>query len=179
VATSGKSRLEVLVADHSAAIANYLRRRLYPLSTEDLDDLVEETFVVLWRRLEDVPTGDSERPWVIGVARHVLHNAHRAHRRRQRHEARLRPTPSSSSAEDEAMADLAGREALDALGEADRDLLRLHFWDNVDVHGLAVVLGISPNAAGTRLSRAKARFLEELTVVEARRTAGPATDMHS
>lgn len=177
MATPAKGRLEDLVAEHSAAIANYLRRRLYPLSREDLDDLVEETFVVLWRRLDDVPTGDSERPWVIGVARHVLHNAHRAHRRRKRHEARLRPGGGAASAEDEAMADLAGREALDALGEADRDLLRLHFWDGVDVHGLAVVLGVSSNAAGTRLSRAKARFLEELSAVEARRTAGPPTDM--
>ena len=166
------------MAAHSAAIANYLRRRLYPLSPADLDDLVEETFVVLWRRVEDVPSGESERPWVIGVARHVLHNAHRAHRRRQRHESKLRPLSGASSAEDEAMADLAGREALDALGEADRDLLRLHFWDGIDVHGLAVVLGVSSNAAGTRLSRAKARFLEELSAVEARRTAGPPTDMH-
>jgi RNA polymerase sigma-70 factor, ECF subfamily len=179
VARSPRDRLEDLVAVHSAAIANYLRRRLYPLSNEDLDDLVEETFVVLWRRLDDVPSGDAERPWVIGVARHVLHNAHRAHRRRQRHEARVRPVGGSSSAEDEAMADLAGLEALDALGEADRDLLRLHFWDGIDVHGLAVVLGISSNAAGTRLSRAKARFLAELNAVEARRTTGPPPDMHA
>ena len=155
-----------------------IRDSLYPLSPADLDDLVEETFVVLWRRVEDVPSGESERPWVIGVARHVLHNAHRAHRRRQRHESKLRPVGGASSAEDEAMADLAGREALDALGEADRDLLRLHFWYGIDVHGLAVVLGVSSNAAGTRLSRAKARFLEELNAVEARRTAGPPPDMH-
>jgi RNA polymerase sigma-70 factor, ECF subfamily len=179
VATAPKGRLEELVAAHSAAIANYLRRRLYPLSSEDLDDLVEETLVVLWRRVDDVPTGDAERPWVIGVARHVLHNAHRAHRRRQRHEARLRPVAPSSSAEDEAVADLAGRDALEAMGEADRDLLRLHFWDGIDVHGLAVVLGVSSNAAGTRLSRAKARFLEELTAIESRRTAGPPSDMQA
>lgn len=165
------------MAAHSAAIANYLRRRLYPLSTEDLDDLVEETLVVLWRRLDDVPTGDSERPWIIGVARHVLHNAHRSFRRRQRHEARLRPVAASSSAEDEAIADLAGREALDAMGEADRDLLRLHFWDGIDVHGLAVVLGVSSNAAGTRLSRAKTRFMEQLSAIEARRTVAPPSDM--
>ncbi len=167
------------MAAHTVAIANYLRRRLYPLSTEDLDDLVEETFIVLWRRLDDVPEGDAERPWVIGVARHVLHNAHRAHRRRQKHEARLRPVASSTSAEDEAVADLAGRAALAAMGEADRDLLRLHFWDGIDVHGLALVLGISANAAGTRLSRAKTRFLEELTAVEARRTAGDSSDMQA
>lgn len=173
----GPDPLTRLVHEHSEAIANYLRRRLYPLSPADLDDLVEETFVVLWRRVDDVPPGDAERPWVIGVARHVLHNAHRSHRRRQRHEARVRPVPARSSAEDEALADLAAREALEAMGEADRDLLRLHFWDGVDVHGIAVVLGVSVNAAGTRLSRAKTRFMESLSVIEARTTAPP-PDMH-
>lgn len=177
MASPGPDRLARLVRDHSEAIANYLRRRLYPLAAADLDDLVEETFVVLWRRVDDVPDGDAERPWVIGVARHVLHNAHRSHRRRQRHESRVRPVSARASAEDEAVADLAAREALEAMGEADRDLLRLHFWDGVDVHGIAVVLGVSVNAAGTRLSRAKSRFMESLTAIESR-TAAPPPDRH-
>ena len=175
VAPTGRDRLELLVAAHTTAVANYLRRRLYPLTSADLDDLVEETFVVCWKRLADVPLGDAERPWVIGVARHVLHNAHRSHRRRQHHEGRVRPSRADHSAEDEAVADLAAREALAALGEADRELLRLHFWDGVDVHGLAVVLGVSVNAAGTRLSRAKARFCAELTSLDAR-TSPPQPD---
>jgi RNA polymerase sigma-70 factor (ECF subfamily) len=173
-----QDRLAELVAEHAAVVANYLRRRLYPLTDGDLDDLVEETFLVCWRRLDDVPTGASERPWVIGVARHVLHNAHRGHRRRRHHEGRVRPQTSRASAEDEAVADLAVREALDALGAPDRELLRLHFWDGVDTEGIAVVLGISTNAAGTRLSRAKGRFLEALTQVEARRTESPQSDRH-
>jgi RNA polymerase sigma-70 factor (ECF subfamily) len=165
------------VAEHSTAIANYLRRRLYPLADADLDDLVEETFVVLWRRLDDVPAGEAERPWVIGVARHVLHNAHRSHRRRAHHEGRVRPVLPGASAEDEAVADLAGQEALASLGEADRELLRLHFWDGLDVHELAGVLGVTANAAGTRLSRAKSRFLEALQAIEAR-TPVRSADMH-
>lgn len=173
-----QDRLAQLVADHSAIVANYLRRRLYPLTDGDLDDLVEETFLVCWRRLGDVPSGESERPWVIGVARHVLHNAHRGHRRRRHHEGRVRPALPRASAEDEAVADMAVRDALEVLGEADRELLRLHFWDGVDTEGIAVVLGISTNAAGTRLSRAKARFLEVLAMVESRRTESPQTDRH-
>ena len=172
-----RDRLSELVAAHSAVVANYLRRRLYPLTDADLDDLVEETLLVCWRRLDDLPEGAGELPWVIGVARHVLHNAHRSHRRRRHHEGRVRPTTAHPSAEAEAVADLAVREALDALGEADRELLRLHFWDGVDTEGIAVVLGVSTNAAGTRLSRAKGRFLEVLARVEAR-TASPSTDRH-
>jgi RNA polymerase sigma-70 factor (ECF subfamily) len=185
VPRAARDRLTEFVAAHQSAVANYLRRRLYPLTAADLDDLVEETFLVCWRRLDDVPTGASERPWVIGVARHVLHNAHRSHRRRRHHESRVRPVGARASAEEEAVADLAVREALDALGEADRELLRLHCWDGVDVHGLALVLGVSTNAAGTRLSRAKSRFVDALAEVEARhaaesrRTETPPSDRQS
>jgi RNA polymerase sigma factor (sigma-70 family) len=174
VAAKGRDRLELLVAAHETAVANYLRRRLYPLSAADLDDLVEETFVVCWRRLDAVPDGDGERPWVIGVARHVLHNAHRSHRRRQHHEGRVRPVVADHSAEDEAIADIAASAALAAIGEADRELLRLHFWDGVDVHGLAVVLGVSVTAAGTRLSRAKSKFVAQLEAIESRTATPPA-----
>ncbi len=146
-----------------------------------LDDLVEETFLVLWRRATDVPEGEAERPWVLGVARHVLHNAQRAQRRRVRHEARLRPRGLAASAEDVAVADLAAREALAAMSAPDRELLALHFWDGVGADGIAAILGISPNAAGTRLSRAKSRFVELLGEREAPAassgTAGPPADM--
>jgi len=139
-------------------VESYLRRRLLWLPPADIDDLVDETFVVLWRRLSDVPDGDAERPWVIGVARHVLHNAHRSSRRRiarEGREPRARPAP---SAEDEAVVNLAAEESWHLLGEADREALSLHFWDGLDLSGLASVLGISYTAANARLSRARSRF---------------------
>lgn len=170
-----RDRLEQLVAEHASAVANYLRRRLYPLTPAVLDDLVEETFLVLWRRGDDVPSGEAERPWVLGVARHVLHNAHRAQRRRARHEARLAAPGPVASAEDVAVADLAAREAMASLGEADRELLRLHFWDGVDTEGIAAILGVTANAAGTRLTRAKARFVARLAEAEATAPGGTST----
>jgi RNA polymerase sigma-70 factor (ECF subfamily) len=157
-------------------VAEYLRRRVGPLPQADVDDLVNETFLVCWRRLGDVPAGESERPWVIGVARNVLHNAHRAASRRRRHEGRVRPYGPSASAEDEAMSDVAAREALARLTSADQELLTLHYWDNVDVEGIALALHLSPNAAGTRLSRAKSRFLANLAPPDERGTAGGSAD---
>lgn len=172
---AGRTRLESLIEAHGAAVAAYLRRRLHPLPAAVLDDLVEETFLVLWRRERDVPDGEAERPWVLGVARNVLHNAHRAQRRRVRHEARLRPRGSAPSAEEVAVVDLAAHEALSRLSEPDRELLRLHFWDGVDVDGIATLLSITPNAAGTRLSRAKGRFVEQLRELDEREEDGTAS----
>jgi RNA polymerase sigma-70 factor (ECF subfamily) len=173
----GHERLARLIDAHAGVVGNYLRRRAYPLSLSDLEDLVEETFVVIWRRLGDVPSGVGERPWIIGVARNVLHNAQRANRRRRRHEALILARGEAPSAEDEAIADISGRAALMALRAADREILALHYWDGLDLGDLSLVLGVSENVAGTRLSRAKARFVEQVRSLDELGTSGTAADM--
>ena len=162
---SHDDRFRRLVRENSPEIANYLRRRLYPLTTGDLDDLVEETLVVVWRRLDDVPI-DAERPWIIGVARNVLRNARRAQNRRHAFEQSLAPTPHDPSAEDFVVADASVRDALQSLNDDDREILMLNAWDGLEPADLAITLSITTNAAAVRLSRARSRFREAFTEVE-------------
>lgn len=173
----GHDRLADLIDAHGSAVGNYLCRRIYPLSRSDLDDLVEETFVAVWRRISDVPKGDGERPWVIGVARNALRNAQRANRRRRRHESKILARGLVPSAEDEAMVDITGRAALAVLSGADREILTLRYWDGLELGDLSLVLGISKNAAGTRLSRARARFVEQVRSLDAPGTSATTPDM--
>jgi RNA polymerase sigma-70 factor (ECF subfamily) len=151
------ARLERLAREHSTEVANYLRRRIYPLSPSDLDDLVEEVLLVVWRRIDAVPA-DAELPWMIGVARNVLNNARRSYSRREAFAATIEPRGTDSSAEEYVVADLAIREALGSLSASDREVLLLHFWDGLDAAGLATVLSVTANAAAVRLSRALSRF---------------------
>ena len=141
----------------------YLRRRLYPLPVSDLDDLVEEVLIVLWRRFDDVPP-DAEVAWSIGVARNVLRNAQRSARRASAHAPRPVVT-TDPSAEDRVIADESVRAALAALSEDDRELLTLHAWDGLGPRELAEVLKISENAVAVRLSRARARFEAQMGAV--------------
>lgn len=152
-----EARLERLATDHSPAIANYLRRRIYPLSPADLDDLVEEVLLVAWRRIDSIPR-DAELAWLIGVSRNVLNNARRGQNRRTDFAASWPAPADTASAEAGAVAEMALREALAALSEPDREILLLHYWDGLSAHQLAAVLSISTNAAAVRLSRALTRF---------------------
>lgn len=160
-----EERFARLVHEHATAVANYLRRRLYPLTPSDLDDLVEETMVVVWRRLDRVPV-DAELPWMLGVARNVLRNARRSRNRRSTFEATLRPPSVDPSAEELVVADDSVREALASLSEDDREILLLNAWDGLDTHELGAYLVISTNAAAVRLSRAQSRFRELLSAAE-------------
>jgi RNA polymerase sigma-70 factor (ECF subfamily) len=162
-----EARFARLVHEHSPAVGNYIRRRLYPLSLSDLDDLVEETMIVVWRRLDRVPD-DAELPWMLGVARNVLRNARRSKTRRNAVEARLVPAQDDSSAEEHVIADESVRHALGALSEDDREIILLNAWDGLDTHALGVYFSISTNAAAVRLSRAQQRFRELLNGAQVR-----------
>jgi RNA polymerase sigma-70 factor (ECF subfamily) len=154
-----------LVGDHSSAIGSYLRRRLYPLTASDLDDLVEETLIIVWRRRADIPAG-AELPWMIGVARNVLRNARRSRQRRTSLESSLKVAPTDASAEDYVVADATVREALARLSDDDREIVMLSAWDGLDVHAIATALSITTNVAAVRLTRAQSRFREFFAAVE-------------
>jgi RNA polymerase sigma-70 factor (ECF subfamily) len=162
-----EDRFARLVHEHSSAVGNYLRRRLYPLTPGDLDDLVEETMIVVWRRIDSVPA-DAELPWMLGVARNVLRNARRSKNRRSAFESRLAPTPDDASAEEHVIGDESVRNALASLPDDDREILLLNAWDGLDTHALGTYFVISTNAAAVRLSRAQHRFRELLNEAQVR-----------
>ena len=61
------------------AIPSYCLRRL---PTSDANDAVAEAFLVVWRRIDDVPDGDEASLWLYGIAHNVVRNVDRAARRR-------------------------------------------------------------------------------------------------
>ncbi|MBU6233561.1 MAG: sigma-70 family RNA polymerase sigma factor [Acidobacteria bacterium] len=138
-------------------IANYARRRLAPLSTSELDDIVARVLEVAWRRRGDIPD-EAPLAWTIGVTRRTLANAHRSYRRRRALIARQRSTGTTNSAEEQVSATRTVSDALSQLSESDREILALHYWDGVDVPGVAQILNITTNAAAVRLTRARQRF---------------------
>ena len=72
-----RGAFEQLFNAHYWAVRGYVLRRSPSGAAEDV---VAETFLVAWRRLDDI--GEDPLPWLLGVARRVMANQHRAERRR-------------------------------------------------------------------------------------------------
>lgn len=142
-----EQRFDDLLAEVQSPLQRYLHRR-----TGDADDVLAETLAVLWRRLDDVP--EERLAWAYGVARGCLANAQRAERRRFRLLRRLVLEPEAPAPPE----DLQLAEALAGLGPADQEVLRLWAWEQLAPREIAVVLGITPNAASIRLHRATAKL---------------------
>ncbi|GAB2619607.1 RNA polymerase sigma factor [Pseudactinotalea suaedae] len=154
---AAEARFSHLFAVAYDDLCRFVRRRI-----TDGDDVVADTFLIAWRRLPDVPQDDGEaRAWLFGTARKLMAN-------RRRKDARMvtwagidqatlegEPRADPSSAVD-ARIDL-GR-AFARLAGSDQECLALVAWDGLTLAQAAEVLGISANAFGVRLHRARRRL---------------------
>ncbi|KAA1419079.1 sigma-70 family RNA polymerase sigma factor [Nocardioides humilatus] len=145
------------------AVGDPLRRYvLRRVPADAVDDVLADVFLVLWRRLDDVPT-DDPLPWAYGVARGCVANAQRAARRRLslvERITRLDPPRPNVEDDDPDHADL--REALDRLPTLDREVVTLWAWEGLAPREIATVTGLSANAVSIRLHRAKQRLALDL-----------------
>jgi RNA polymerase sigma-70 factor (ECF subfamily) len=166
-ARSRERRYEALVRVVARPLHRYLLRRTH---LNQVDDVLAETMLVLWRRLDDMPgmpaesapVADQVLPWCYGVARGCLANTRRAERRRLRLVERLThmasPSPPPAHANDHE--DLYA--AMGLLGEVDREVVLLWGWEELSPRAIAEVTGLSPNAVSIRLHRAKKKLAAAL-----------------
>lgn len=144
-----------------AGIYDRYADRLYDFCTgmlrnrDDAADAVQDTFLVVSRRIEQLRDPERLRPWLYAIARSVVLDRIRARARSRPTEAVIdTPDPGAGperQAEQEALRRLVA-DAADGLSDTDQVMLRLH------LHGLqgaelGVAMGISARTAHVRLSR--------------------------
>jgi RNA polymerase sigma-70 factor (ECF subfamily) len=158
-------RFRLLFDQQRRAVLGYVLRRVD--DPEDAADAVAETFLVAWRRLDDVPRGDGARPWLLGVARRVVANQRRGARRHTGLADRLGRELAAQvpAVADPSESDLLVRRALECLTDDDREILLLAGWEGLSPAEIAVAAGLSAVAARSRLHRARRRFRAELAAL--------------
>lgn len=143
-----------------APLSAYSRRRT--VSRADADDVVAEVYLVAWRRLDDLPSGDAILPWLYGVAWRVLSNQRRGFRRRDALATRLESDPTATPTTDPTDEAYQIRDALSHLSADEQEILRLHCWEDLSHQEIAAALDVSVNAATIRLHRARKALAREL-----------------
>jgi RNA polymerase sigma-70 factor (ECF subfamily) len=144
---------------HARVLAYALRRT----SPDAAQEVVSDTFLVVWRRLHDVP--EPALPWLFVVARNVLADQRRRGRRADALMAEVERLTATAAGPDPA-GDVTERsivlQAVAALAETDREALMLTVWDGLGSRDAATVAGCSLGAFRVRLHRARRRLRAEL-----------------
>ncbi len=153
---------------HAPVIHRYIARRLGPQVAEDV---VAETFLVAFRRRGRYESAQANaRPWLYGIATHLISQ----HRRDESRQLRLRqaatPLPWSEPGHEDRVAGNvtaatirgALADALDELPDIERDVLLLIAWEQLSYAETASALGVPVGTVRSRLSRARHRVREAL-----------------
>lgn len=157
-------REDVVLAQHGDEAAfERLYRRHFPrvsrsaawlMADADVDDVVQEVFIRVWRKL---PTFAGRAPfgaWLNRVALHVIlrHRRRRGHRRER--EAPGAPADRSSGG---GLADvaLAFEDAVGALPARAREVFVMYDLNGIHHDEIAVHLGIAPETSRSQLHRAR------------------------
>ena len=166
-------RFTTLYREHHARVRDFAYRRV---GADLAEDFVADTFLVAWRRIDDVP--DAADPWLYRVALYEIANLRRRQAKAIRLQSALREgnsgagvAPSSNDATDLVR---AVAHAVDSLTPREQEILRLAAWERLSAAEGAAVLGCSVSAYRMRLHRARANLAAQSGAKD--RTRAPRRD---
>ena len=162
--TSGHIGAGALFRMHASFVARFLVRM--GAKQSELDDLVQDVFVVAHRRGGFVATGEAlPTTWLAEIAVRVLSDARRTRRRKPEHDEVLLEQAAHPASAPDAVAD-ARRALVDldlclaVLDEDHRAAFVLFEIEGQPAAGIARALGIPIGTVHSRLHNARRRVLE-------------------
>lgn len=160
---------EELLKTNEEALRRYVASRV---GREMVDDIVQETRVAAWITLRSFSGRSRLKAWLLGIAYHKCQDYHRGRMGHRRGEVTLDealfdlPDPRDPFTATETK--LLARSVMEALPDAQREVMELYYYGGLTLLEVASVLGRAVNTVKSQFYRAHARALEILrpTVVE-------------
>ncbi|MGI9584937.1 MAG: RNA polymerase sigma factor [Acidimicrobiia bacterium] len=148
-------------------ILAYCRRRTTGV---DAADACSETFLVAWRRREELPGEPKTLPYLYGIARNVIANQRRSGTRRTRLHTKLRSLDVATGADPSTVVvrravDRQVEDAVRRLKPRDREIVMLYAWEELPRSVIAEMMGMSRSAIDQRIHRAYKRLAKVLKPV--------------
>jgi len=139
-----------------------------------LDDVTQEVFIVIDRKLPEFEGRSSVRTWVAGIVRRVVADYVRKRGNQPAGDETLEREPAGRGAASEALERKDALELLDALlakmTHEQREVFVLHELEELSGAEIAELTGANENTVWTRLRAARRTFQEGVTRGRARHT---------
>jgi RNA polymerase sigma-70 factor (ECF subfamily) len=161
-------KFNILYADNAQDLLGYAIRR--SSSTSEAADVVAETMLVAWRRIDDVPIGPESRLWLFGVARNVMSNTRRTNRRHRQLINKISFRIESVIIDDNdiifgSRSDLV-QQALQVLKPIEAEIISLNVWEELTPLQISNLLEIPNETVRTHLHRARTKLRDTIGQVE-------------
>ena len=158
-ATSPEDAIRQLYDAYAEDVARWTRFQGF--SPADVEDTVQDVFLVAYRRWSEFRQEASPRTWLYQITKNVAMNKRRGIRRlfalRQAASVEPQRRTASSTAEDLEGVDLVFS-LLNQLPYKHREAVWLHDFEDMRAQEIAGIVDVSPNTVWTRINRGRARL---------------------
>jgi RNA polymerase sigma factor (sigma-70 family) len=153
----------------------FCRRRV---EQSRVEDVVAETFLVAWRRIDEIPDGEDALRWLYAVAYRVVGHQWRGSARQRKLGKKLAVIAVEAATPPDqfvVVSDEAARvlQAASRLKRSDRELLIMAIWDELSYADIASILNIKTSAVKQRVYEARKRLTKEYNRLEKRQISTP------
>jgi RNA polymerase sigma-70 factor (ECF subfamily) len=153
--------LREVFCQHGRFVVRSVRRM--GVREADVEDVAQEVFIVLHRRLRDYNGKTPIRSWIFGIIFRVVSEYRRRWRVRREYITEHPPEPSTTSTEAELRSQLTLLEgALSKLDDGQRSVFVLYELEGMKMRDISTALEIPLFTAYTRLRKARKVILREL-----------------
>jgi RNA polymerase sigma-70 factor (ECF subfamily) len=156
-------KFEALYAANVKDLISYAIRR--SSNTHDAVEVVSESLLIAWRRIDLVPDGIEARLWLYGVVRNVMNNSRRTSKRQKRLIEKVSSLLESDHQDETRSPDSRAsyvHEALKQLRPIEAEVIRLNMWEELTPAQIAVHLQLLPETVRTHLHRGKLKLRDLL-----------------
>lgn len=152
-AEGDKAAFAELFSRYAPMLTRIMRRHLY--QPEDAHELVQQTFLQMHRARQDFDTSRKLRPWLMTIAYNLKREYFR--RKKRRPESHLDHEPPASERRRDPL-EIADdkrrlRAALATLSDGQREVIELHWFEEIPFPEVAEILGLSVSAVKVRAHR--------------------------
>ena len=149
---------EKLLHEHRKDVERFVRFRL--MSVTDAEDVLQEVWLAAFRQYSSLKSEENFKAWIIGIARHKCNDYFRK-------KAKLSEISMDEIIENEFCfsshiipENHAMEETFRKLGDKERQILYLYFWEELQQADIAARLKIPLGTVKSRLHTAKQKFKE-------------------
>ena len=171
---ASRAALAQLYQDVGPQIWSYIRRR--SIRQDEADEILQDTFLIVARRQEDLLKAQSKKAWLIGIARNLLRE--RGRRKRRGAVTQLAQDPPTPVEEPEDARLDSVRSAIARLPDQQREVIEMRIEHDLSYAEIAVAMAIPIGTVRSRLHhavRAVRETIQSTDINRCKRTEGTAS----
>lgn len=160
--------IESVINDYSGSLYKFIKSHSYNLKIEDIEEIIADTFFVLWKNYKKMDLDDRINNYLIGVSKNILFNKLRKNKIKY-NSVNLEDYKDIVKTKDdvESLYEKQDKvkfveDIVNSMDKESKEIFILFYYEQRKIKEISKILGVSESKVKTRLHRIRKKIKKEL-----------------